>query len=70
MSAGDYICFPAGQRAGHCLINEGEAVCRFLMIGGRDPQEVVVYPDSGKILVGATDELYDIKAAKNYWDGE
>jgi uncharacterized cupin superfamily protein len=70
MSAGDYICFPAGQRAGHCLINQSDSVCRFLVIGGRDPQEVVVYPDSGKVLVGATDELYDIKATRDYWEGE
>ena len=22
MQAGDYVCFPAGQKAGHCLVNE------------------------------------------------
>lgn len=28
MKAGDYACFPAGQKAGHCLINEGDDVCQ------------------------------------------
>src|SRR5262245_32517104 len=22
MKAGDYVCFPAGQKAGHCLVND------------------------------------------------
>src|SRR3546814_4946258 len=33
LSAGDYVCFPAGQRAGHALLNRGSATCRYLVIG-------------------------------------
>jgi uncharacterized cupin superfamily protein len=33
MKAGDYVCFPAGQAAGHCLANDSDTVCRFLVIG-------------------------------------
>ncbi|MBL9097359.1 MAG: cupin domain-containing protein, partial [Alphaproteobacteria bacterium] len=41
MKAGDYACFPAGQRAGHCLINESDKVCRYIIVGERNPNEVV-----------------------------
>jgi uncharacterized cupin superfamily protein len=35
MSAGHYVCFPAGQKAAHALINNGKAPCRYLLIGER-----------------------------------
>lgn len=53
MQAGDYVCFPAGQRAGHCLVNEGGAPCRYVMVGERNPNEVAVYTNSNKVLVRA-----------------
>ena len=43
MSAGDYVCFPAGQKAGHALVNRGEATCRDLIIGERNPHDVVFF---------------------------
>lgn len=72
MQAGDYVCFPAGQRAGHCLINEGTAPCRYVLVGERNPNEVVVYTDSNKVLVRGLGRraIYDLAARRGYWDGE
>lgn len=72
MKAGDYACFPAGQKAGHCLINETHATCRYVIIGERNPNEVVVYTDSNKLLVRALGRraLFDLGAVEGYWDGE
>jgi uncharacterized cupin superfamily protein len=70
MKPGDYVCFPAGQRAGHCLINESDAPARYLVIGESDPNEVAVYTDSNKIMVRALNEIYDKSATRGYWDGE
>jgi uncharacterized cupin superfamily protein len=72
MKAGDYVCFPAGQKAGHCLVNRGSAVCRYVMIGERNPNEVAVYTDSKKVLVRALGRraLFDLAATRGYWDGE
>lgn len=67
---GDYVCFPAGQKVGHCLVNEGSATCRLLVIGERSPDEVCVYTDSAKVLVRSLGELYDKRAVRAYWDGE
>ncbi len=71
LRAGDYVCFPAGQRAGHCLINETSKPFRFIMIGDHDPNEVAVYPDSNKILIRGLDRA--ILRDENrlpYTDGE
>ena len=72
MKAGDYVCFPAGQKAGHCLINETDAPCRYVIIGERNPNEIVVYTDSNKVLIRALGRraLFDLGAVKGYWDGE
>ncbi|KKC24818.1 hypothetical protein WP12_17340 [Sphingomonas sp. SRS2] len=73
MTVGDYVCFPAGQRAGHSIVNGGEGPCRYLMIGERNPNEVCVYPDSNKVAVdalGSGDRIFDMGAVRQYWDGE
>lgn len=72
MKAGDYVCFPASQRAGHHFVNDGAAPCRFVIVGERSPNEVVVYPDSNKVLVRALGRraIFDMAAIRGYWDGE
>jgi len=69
---GDYVCFPAGQKAGHCLINDGDAPCRYVIIGERKRDEVCVYPDSNKVLVRSLGRraLFDMGGLRSYWDGE
>lgn len=72
MTAGDYVCFPAGQKAGHCLVNNSGATCRYVIVGERNPNEVAVYTDSNKVLVRALGgrALFDLAATRGYWDGE
>jgi uncharacterized cupin superfamily protein len=72
MTAGDYVCFPAGQKAGHCLINNSSAACRYVIVGERNPNEVAVYTDSKKVLVRALGRraIFDLAATRGYWDGE
>jgi uncharacterized cupin superfamily protein len=70
LAAGDYVVFPAGQQAGHCLINNSDEVCRFFILGERNPNEIAVYPDSGKVRVRSLNENYRRSAAVDYWDAE
>jgi uncharacterized cupin superfamily protein len=72
MKAGDYVCFPAGQKAGHCLINNSGVTCRYVIIGERNPDEVVVYTDSNRLLTRALGRrsIVDLGARRGYWDGE
>jgi len=72
MYPGDYVCFPAGQKAGHCLINQSGATCRYVIVGENNPNEVVVYPDTHKLLTRSLGRraIFDLRARRNYWDGE
>ncbi len=70
MSAGDYVCFPAGQKAGHTLVNNSSAPCRYLVIGERNSNDVIVYTDSGRVSVRLTGEGYLKSATMDYWEGE
>lgn len=68
--AGDYAVFPAGAKVGHCLINETDRDCRYIVIGENNPNESCVYPDSNKVSNRWLDERYDRNATRDYWDGE
>jgi uncharacterized cupin superfamily protein len=76
VKAGDFVSFPAARPEGHCLVNEGDAPCRYLVIGDHSPDEVCVYPDSNKIMVralnkaGIADDVFDASATRDYYDGE
>ncbi|MEZ5832567.1 MAG: cupin domain-containing protein [Dongiaceae bacterium] len=72
MKAGDYVCFPAGQKAGHCLINTSDAVCRYVIVGEKNPNEVAVYTDTNKVLVRSLGRrtILDLAARRSYWEGE
>ncbi|WP_439501406.1 cupin domain-containing protein [Aminobacter ciceronei] len=69
MKAGDYVCFPAGQKVGHSLFNHTDAPCRYLIIGERNPNDVIVYPESGRVSVRLTGEGYSKAATMDYWEG-
>jgi uncharacterized cupin superfamily protein len=72
MKAGDYVCFPAAQKAGHCLVNNSGAVCRYVIVGENNPNEVAVFTDSKKVLVRSLGRraIYDMTTPMAYWDRE
>ena len=70
LSAGSYACFPAGQKAGHAITNTGSTVARYLVIGERNPNDVIVYTDSGRVGVRLTGEGYRKSGTMEYWEGE
>ena len=69
--AGDYVVFPAGERAGHCLVNESDQPFRFIIVGDNQPNEICVYPDSSKVMVRALDRaIFRDTERLDYWEGE
>jgi len=70
LAPGSYAVFPAGQKAGHAVINTGDDPFRYLIIGERDDREVVVYPDFGRVGVRLMGEGYRTSATMEYWEGE
>jgi uncharacterized cupin superfamily protein len=72
LRAGDYAIFPAGQDAAHCLINTAATPFRFVMIGEHKAEDVVHYPDSGKVQLRAkgVGECFHLGKPVRYWEGE
>ena len=71
VKAGDYVCFPAGRPIGHCLVNDSDTTCRYLVIGERSPDDVCFYPDSDKVLVRGAGRMIVRRGGEvDYWDGE
>ena len=68
LSPGHYVCFPAGQEVAHAIKNQTTQVCRYLIFSSRNENDVIVYPDSNKVKVRATGEIYDKSATRDYWD--
>jgi uncharacterized cupin superfamily protein len=70
LAPGSYVCFPAGQRAGHALVNHSDDTVRYLIIGERNPSEVTVHTDTGRVGVRLLGEGYRMVDTVDYWDGE
>ena len=48
---GDCVSCPAGTQVAHQIANPFDEDLIYLAIGPHDPDEVCVYPDSGKVMV-------------------
>lgn len=69
MTAGHYVCFPAGQKVGHALINRTSEPCRYLVFGNPHPHDVAVHTDTGRVSVKLAGESYRKSATMEYWEG-
>jgi uncharacterized cupin superfamily protein len=72
LEAGEVVCFPAGADGAHQVINRTDEPVRILVFSTMNVPEVVVYPDSGKIGVSATDvrKLFRADDDVDYFEGE
>ena len=77
VESGDVAAFPAGTGVAHAFVADLGEELEFLSIGERNDNDVVLYPDSGKLLVaGVADENGERRDRLNrlqeadYFDGE
>jgi uncharacterized cupin superfamily protein len=68
MSAGHYVCFPAGRKVGHALYNHTAQPCRYLIIGNPSPHDVAVHTETGRVAVKLMGQGYRQSATMEYWD--
>ncbi len=67
--AGDCISCPAGTKIGHQIANPFDEDLKYLGIGNKEPNEVAVYPDNGKVMVRGLGQVGYLETA-GYMDGE
>jgi uncharacterized cupin superfamily protein len=53
LAAGDYVAFPPEERGAHRVVNDSDAVFRYLVVSTMTDPDVTVYPDSEKVGVFA-----------------
>jgi uncharacterized cupin superfamily protein len=66
---GDCVACPAGTGIAHQIANPYDEELVYLAIGDNDPDEVCVYPDSGKVMVRALKAVGRLERTP-YMDGE
>jgi uncharacterized cupin superfamily protein len=72
LAPGDVIPFPEGEAGAHQLLNRSDDVFRVLIGSTKASLAVAGYPDSGKLLIGATgrEQVVVRDVPVDYWDGE
>jgi uncharacterized cupin superfamily protein len=79
LRAGDYVTIPAGEDGAHQLVNDGEAVFRYLMVSTMEEPDVTIYPEMEKFGVyvgsppGGREErtfegYFPLDADVEYWE--
>jgi len=68
--AGDVLHFESGETGAHQFFNHTGNSCTYFDVKTFHGLDVVVYPDSGKIMVSQYNEVFDRKSQVGYFDGE
>jgi uncharacterized cupin superfamily protein len=67
---GDLIFFEKGETGAHQLYNHTDEICIFLDIRTYIGYDIAEYPDSDKILLAPSFEIFNKDSQVNYFDGE
>lgn len=70
VSSGDLMFFEKGETGAHQLYNHTNEVCTFLDVRTYIGYDVAEYPDSDKILLAPTFEIFGKDSQANYFEGE
>lgn len=70
VSTGDMIFFEKGESGAHQLYNHTSEPCVYLDIRSFIGYDVCEYPDSDKVFLVPSYEIFDKNAQKGYFDGE
>nr|WP_319510190.1 cupin domain-containing protein [uncultured Draconibacterium sp.] len=70
VNSGDLIFFEKGETGAHQLYNHTKLTCVYLDIRTYIGYDVAEYPDSDKILLAPSFEIFNKDSQVNYFDGE
>jgi uncharacterized cupin superfamily protein len=70
VQSGDIIFFEMGVTGAHQFFNHGTEPCIYLDIRTFIGYDICEYPDSGKILLAPSYEIFDKESKLGYFDGE
>lgn len=70
VNSGDLIFFEKGETGAHQLYNHTDEPCVYLDIRSYIGYDICDYPDSDKVFLVPSNEIFDKNAQLNYYDGE
>jgi uncharacterized cupin superfamily protein len=70
VQSGDLMFFEMGEAGAHQFFNHGTEPCIYLDIRTFIGYDICEYPDSGKILLAPSFEIFDKESKLGYFDGE
>ena len=70
VNSGDLLFFEIGEHGAHQLFNHGTEPCIYLDVRTSIGYDVCEYPDSNKILLAPSMEIFNKDAKTNYFEGE
>ncbi len=70
VNSGDLIFFEKGEIGAHQLYNHTTETCTYLDIRTYIGYDVAEYPDSNKILIAPSFEIFNRDSQASYFDGE
>jgi uncharacterized cupin superfamily protein len=70
VESGDLIFFEKGEKGAHQIHNHTATACIYLDIRTFIGYDVCDYPDSNKVLLAPSHEIFDKDTQRNYFDGE
>ncbi len=70
LSEGDMVFCEMGETGAHQFYNHGAEPCTYLDIRTYIGMDVCDYPDSGKILIAPSLEIFNKKSKMSYFEGE
>jgi uncharacterized cupin superfamily protein len=70
VNSGDLMFFEKGETGAHQLYNHTTEACVYLDIRTYIGYDVAEYPDSNKILIAPSFEIFDKGSQAGYFDGE
>ncbi len=70
ISNGDIVFFEMGETGAHQFFNHGTEPCTYLDIRTFIGYDICEYPDSGKILIAPSYEIFNKVSELDYFEGE
>lgn len=70
VDSGDLLFFETGETGAHQLYNHTQEPCTYLDVRTSIGYDVCEYPDSNKLLLAPSFEVFDKRAALPYFEGE
>jgi len=67
---GDLVFFEMGETGAHQFFNPNNEACTYLDIRTFVGHDICEYPDSGKILIAPSMEIFNKESVVEYFDGE